>query len=104
MILFLTGKLDETIFKYSGFNIHQSPKGIILDQQDHINSLDIPIIESKRVSQKLDSLTSPVNNMYHQVVGQLNWTVQGTYSDLAFELIDLSTKFKNVPLMILLKH
>ena len=33
--------------------------------------------------------------MYHRVVGQLNWAVQGTHPDLAFELIDISTKFKN---------
>ena len=37
---FLAGKLGENIFKYVGFNIHQSPEGIMHDQQDYINSLD----------------------------------------------------------------
>ena len=92
---FLAGKLGETIFKYIGFNIHQSPQGIMLDQQDYVDSLEVPIIEPKRISQKLDSLTSSENNMCRRVVGQLNWAVQGTHPDLAFELIDLSTKFKN---------
>ena len=92
---FLAGKLGETIFKYIGFNIHQTPKGIILDQQDYINSLDIPILASKRMSQKLDSLTSSENTKYRRAVGQLNWAVQGSHPDLAFDLIDLSTKFKN---------
>ena len=53
-----------------------------------IISLDIPILASTCMSQKLDPLTS-------SVVGQLNWAVQGTHPDLAFELIDLSIKFKN---------
>ena len=92
---FLAGKLGETIFKYIGFNIHQTSKGIVLDQQDYINSLDIPILASTCMSQKLDSLTSPEHTKYHRVVGQLNWAVQGTHPDLAFELIDLSIKFKN---------
>ena len=93
---FLAGKLGETIFKYIGFNIHQTSKGIVLDQQDHINSLDIPILASTRMSQKLDPLTS-------SVVGQLNWAVQRTHPDLAFELIDLSIKFKNASVNDFLK-
>ena len=92
---FLAGKLGETIFKYIGFNIHQTSKGIVLDQQDYINSLDIPILASTCMSQILDSLTSSEYTKYHRVVGQLNWAVHGTHPDLAFELIDLRFKFKN---------
>ena len=47
------------------------------------------------MSQKPDSLTLSENTMYHQVVDQLNEAVQGIYPDLLFELINLSTKFKN---------
>ena len=47
------------------------------------------------MSQKPDSLTLSENTMYHQVVDQLNEAVQGIYPDLPFELINLSTKFKN---------
>ena len=73
---FLVGKLGETIFKYIRFNIHQSLEGIMQDQQDYINSLDIPIIESKRMSQKLDSLTSSTNaklldNLIRQFKGHI---------------------------------
>ena len=89
---FLAG---ENIFKYIGFNIHQMSKRTVLDQQDYINSLDIPILASTCMSQKLDSLTSPEHTKYRRIVGQLNWAVQGTHPDLAFELIDLSIKFKN---------
>ena len=64
---FLAGKLGETIFKYIGFNIHQSPERIMLDQQDYINSLDIPITESRSMSQKLDSLITSENTMYRRV-------------------------------------
>lgn len=56
------------------------------------------------MSQKPDSLTLSENTMYHQVVDQLNEAVQGIYPDLPFELINLSTKFKNASIMTLLKH
>ena len=67
----------------------------MLDQQDYINSLDTPILASTCMGQKLDSLTSSEHTKYRRVFGQLNWAVQGTHPDLAFELIDLSIKFKN---------
>lgn len=62
---------------------------------DYINSFDVLIIEFRCMSQKPDSLTLSENTMYHQVVDQLNEAVQGIYPDLPFELINLSTKFKN---------
>ena len=59
------------------------------------------------MSQKPDSLTLSENTMYHQVVDQLNEAVQGIYPDLPFELINLSTKFKNASIndfIKVLKH
>ena len=102
---FLTGKLHETIFKYIlDLMSINPPKGIMLDQQNYINSLDIPITGSRRISQKLNSSTLPENTTYCQVVGQLNWAVQGIHPDLAFELIDLSTKFKNASINDFIKE
>ena len=79
---FLAGKLGKTIFKYIGFNIHQPLEEILFDWQDYINSLGIPIIESRCMSKKLDALTSSENTIYRRDVGQLNWTVQCPLSTL----------------------
>ena len=39
-------------------------------------------------------LTLEEQTAYRQLIGQINWVVQGSRPDLAFELIDLSTKLK----------
>ena len=36
-------------------------------------------------------------------MGQINWAVQNTHPDLAFEMVDLSTKFKNTSVNNLLQ-
>ena len=46
------------------------------------------------MQQKEDLLTAKEQSTYRQIVGQMNWAVQGTRPDMAFELIDLSTKLK----------
>ena len=50
---FLAGKLEGGIFKYVGFQIIQISCGIVLDQGDYVDGLDIVKIDSTRISQKL---------------------------------------------------
>ena len=49
-------------------------------------------IDPNRAQDKQSSLTSEEQTEYQQLVGQINWAVQGTRPDMAFELIDLITK------------
>jgi len=39
-------------------------------------------------------LTAKEQSTYRQIVGQMNWAIQGTRPDMAFELLDMSTKLK----------
>ena len=91
---FLAGKLEEGIFKYVGFQIIQTSCGIVLDQGEYVDGLDIVKIDSTRLSQKLDKLTPTEHTLLRAITGRLNWAVQGSRPDLAFDMIDLSMKFK----------
>ena len=41
-------------------------------------------------------ILSSENKVFRGIARQLNWVVQGTWRDIAFDMIDLSTKFKHV--------
>lgn len=89
---FLAGKIEKEEFAYIGFNITQNSNGIQLDHSKFINKLNQIRIEPSRASQKHSFLTTEEQKTYRKIVGQLNWAVQGSRPDLAFELVDLSTK------------
>ena len=59
-----------------------------------MEKLDHPHIEPQRASQKQEQLNAEEQKLYRKLVGQLNWAVQGSRPDLAFELVNLSTKLK----------
>ena len=43
---------------------------------------------------KQDMFNAKEQTAFRQLIGQLNWAVQGSRPDMAFEMIDLSTKLK----------
>ena len=89
---FLAGKMEDGDFKYIGFRIIQEVDKIILDHSGYITGLDHPRLEPGRTSQRLDELNPKEQTLYRKIVGQLNWAVQGSRPDLAFEMVDMSTK------------
>ena len=52
------------------------------------------VTDPKRAQDKQSILTAEEQIEYRQFIGQNNWAVQGTRPDMAFELMDLSTKLK----------
>ena len=78
---------------YIGFSIEQDHDGIVMDQRDYVDNLPSYHIEPTRAKQKSDNLTKSENKMYRSLVGKCNWAVRGTRPDLAFEVVDMSTKF-----------
>ena len=91
---FVAGKVEERNFNYIGFRITQDKNGIILDQSRYVENIENKAIDPKRALDKHDLLILKEQTAYRQLTGQINWVVQGSRSDLAFELIDLSTKLK----------
>ena len=65
----------------------------MLDQQDYIDSIEIPKIPIARRIKKTEPLNPEENTIYRSLVGALNWIVQNTRPDLSFELTYLSSKF-----------
>ena len=92
--IFKVGKSEQGNFMYTGFKISQDGEGITLDQRDYVERVKIPTLDTKRLLQLDDLMNEDELTSLRQMVGSLNWTVRSTRPDLAFELINLSTKFK----------
>ena len=91
---FLAGKVEESHFRYIGFEVQQCDWGVILDQSSYISDLDCGMVKPQRALQKQQNLNSQEQTLLRQLVGRLNWAVQGSRPDVSFDMIDLSTKLK----------
>ena len=92
---FLAGRNQAGEFKYVGYQITQGIYGIILDQNCYVESVEPVLMAAERELKKSSCLDRTEAKQYRSLVGSLNWIVQGTRPDLAFQLVDLSTKFKS---------
>ena len=92
---FLIGRVEVTDFKYIGFHVIQNSHSIMLDQAEYIDNIENGIINPSRARCKTDSLTDKEQTLLRQLVGRLNWSVQGSRPDLLFDMIELSTKLKH---------
>ena len=90
---FVAGKLENKNFQYVGFHMAQTKEGIMLDQANYLDNLDIPEKSSRRLSRKNDPLSEQEMTEYRSLVGRLNWIVQGTRPDLVYEMTELSMFF-----------
>ena len=100
---FYAGKVEEKCFKYIGFKVKQKENVIILDQSDYMNNINHPVLDPRRTANKADILNNEEQSLYRQIVGQINWAVQGSRPDLAFEMIAASTKLKQASVADLTK-
>ena len=91
---FQIGKSESDSFMYTGFMLKQDDRGITLDQEKYVEGVTVPKIEAKRLSQTSESMTSEELTLIRQMTGAINWTVRATRPDLAFELIEASTKMQ----------
>lgn len=93
---FQVGKNEKESFMYTGFYIKQSGDNIVLDQSKYTNStVEIIEMDPKRMKEKTSDLTESERTDLRKMAGALNWIVRATRPDLAFEMIELSTKFKS---------
>ena len=91
---FKVGRSERNKFTYTGFQLIQEPGSITLDQEAYIERIKIPQLSAQRQSQPTESMTEEELTLLRKMVGQINWTVRATRPDLAFDLINLSTKFQ----------
>ena len=91
---FIAGKVEAKEFCYVGFHISQVPGGIILDQQAYVDELEVEGLGAQSVGQGDTPLTVKDQRTLRRIVGKINWTVQGSRPDMAFEMVELSTKLQ----------
>ena len=72
----------------------EEENGIVLDHTKYMEKLQSVEIDPQRAIQKQSQLDGVEQTTYRQIIGQINWAVQGSRPDLAFEMIDMSTKLK----------
>ena len=86
------GSEEVRSFKYIGICIEQKMGEIMMDQQKY--TLGIENIE-KNFSGENKKLTEEELTEYRSIIGQMNWVAQHTRPDMAFQVSDLSRKFKD---------
>ncbi len=91
---FQMGKSESETFMYTRFMIKQDDQGITLDQEKYVEGVKIPQIEAKRLMQLKEKMMPEELTLLRQMTGAINWTVRATRPDLAFEMIDASTKMQ----------
>ena len=91
---FLAGKVEGTAFRYVGFDVSQDEEGIIMDHSNYMAKLESGAIDPNRAINKSELLSVREQTEFRQLVGRINWAVQGSRPDLAFDMIELSTKLK----------
>ena len=90
---FLPGRLEEREFKYVGFNVVQDDDGISISMTEYVDKHKEDYSRCKSGTSG-SQLSATEQQEFRQVVGRLNWVVQGTRPDKFFEVIDLSMKLK----------
>lgn len=91
---FTAGKAEIESFTYVGFQVSQTKDGITVDQSQYINNIDEDDWQPIRGRDKASILTDTEQTQYRSLIGTINWCVRGTRPDLAFELMELSTKMR----------
>ena len=96
---FIAGKIENGDFQHISFRMVQGTDGIRLAHSRYMVNLEHIHLEPNRTSQKTDQLTMVEQKLYHKLIEQLNWAVQGSQPDLVFELFDMNTKLNKATVM-----
>ena len=66
----------------------------MMDQTTFMQDMGNITLVPQRVTQKKEPLNGGELTEIRRLVGRINWAVQGTRPDIAFDMVDLSTKFR----------
>ena len=91
---FYAGKVEEKTYKYIGFKVEQSENKIILDHSEYVEKMKTETLDPGRAAAKNELLSEQEQTVYRQMIGQLNWAVQGSRPEMSFDMIQMSTKLK----------
>eukprot|EP00795_Rhopilema_esculentum_P002321 gene2321-biopygen11363 len=100
---FTVGRRAKDNFTYIGFDIKQTHKGITISQGAYVENIQSIKIDPGRAKEKKSPLTSEEQKQFRRIVGQCNWVAQGTRPDLAFDVVEMSSKFNSSQVSDLLR-
>ena len=89
---FTFGKIEIEKFKFTGLNVQQTAEGILVDQNEYIQS--IKPIKVDKFADKNAKLSMEKFAQFRALTGQLSWAAENTRPDLAFDARSLSTRNK----------
>ena len=92
---FMIGSESEKEFRYIGINLTQNQEGVILDQAHYPEGMSMHEFTADRKKEADENLTEKELKEYRKIVGSLNWVATTSRPDLCFEVVELSTHFKN---------
>ena len=87
---FQAGKCQKRNFVYCGLEINQRDECVIVSQSEYTDNLSLIDASS---GEKSDELSREEYTLFRAAVGKLNWLAVGTRPDVAFDVIEHSTKF-----------
>ena len=90
---FTFGKIECRSFKFTGLNIRETKDGIMVDQNEYIQSLQP--IKIDKLNDKDEKLPKNKFKEYRALTGQLSWAAELTRPDISFDARELSTKNKD---------
>ena len=89
---FLIGRTEEESFKYIGLALETTDDRILLDQIEYISKLQPAQLRGGDAKRPLDREET---KLLRQMTGKINWAATQTCPDLAYTVVELSTKFKH---------
>lgn len=82
------------MFKYIGFKVEQSENKIILDHSEYVEKMKTGTLDPGRAVAKNELLIEQEQTVHRQMIGQLNWAVQGSRPEMSFDMIQMRSKLK----------
>ena len=90
---FKFGSVEDTEFRYIGLNMKQTPKGIEVDQNHYVTSLEEPDMDLVKTLKSGDLLDGVGQSEFRSAVARLATVAYTSRPDLCFEVKALSTKY-----------
>ena len=92
---FIIGAEVHFEFEYISVNLEQTMNGVKLHQLPYCETVEMYELSNERKHQKNESLSSDEMRGYRKIVGCLNWVATVSRPDLSFDVVSLSTHFRN---------
>ena len=99
---FIIGSEAESNFEYIGVNLEQTDSNVKLHQLPYCETVTMYELSNERKLQKEDVLNSEEMKGYRKIVGCVNWVATVSRPDLSFDVVNLSTHFRDAKIEHLL--